>query len=98
MQELIKDITTPAGQCGRVGTDTTADSDIARGVMVARALGSVDVGQAVVVQQGETLWQIAQRIAPEADPRATVTAIRELNGLGGAPVVAGQTVIVPLGH
>ena len=53
---------------------------------------------AVVVQQGETLWQIAQRIAPEADPRAMVTSIRELNGLGGAPVVAGQTVVVPLVH
>src|SRR5262249_19524803 len=43
------------GQCGRIGTDAVADSDIARGLEVARALGSVDVGQAVVVQQGIVL-------------------------------------------
>ena len=36
----------------------------------------------VVVQAGESLWQIAQAIAPQADPRETVTLIRELNGLG----------------
>ena len=43
VQELIKDITTPAGQCGRVGTDTTADSDIARGGTVAREIGRAHV-------------------------------------------------------
>ncbi len=50
----------------------------------------------VVVQAGESLWQIAQAIAPQADPRETVTLLRELNGLGEAAVVPGQSIIVPV--
>ncbi len=49
----------------------------------------------VVVRPGENLWQIAQRIAPESDPRATVLRLRELNGLHGSQVDAGQTLVVP---
>lgn len=49
----------------------------------------------VVVQPGESLWKIAQAVAPQADPRATITAIRDLNGLGGNAVVPGQALIVP---
>jgi nucleoid-associated protein YgaU len=50
----------------------------------------------VVVQAGESLWQIAQAIAPQADPRETVTLIRELNGLGEAAVMPGQSIVVPV--
>ena len=50
----------------------------------------------VVVQAGESLWQIAQAIAPQADPRETVTLIRELNGLGEAAIVPGQSIVVPI--
>jgi nucleoid-associated protein YgaU len=49
----------------------------------------------VVVQPGETLWQIARTIDPGADPRALVSSIRELNGLGAEPVVPGQSLVVP---
>jgi len=35
--------------------DAQAEADIARGIAVARALGAVDVGQSVVVQQGLVL-------------------------------------------
>ncbi len=53
----------------------------------------------VVVQPGESLWGIAQEIAPGADPRQVVTSIRELNGLTDAPVVPGQSLVVPaFGH
>jgi hypothetical protein len=51
----------------------------------------------VVVQQGENLWQIAKAVAPQADPRETITTIRELNGLGDATVIAGQSIVVPAG-
>jgi hypothetical protein len=50
----------------------------------------------VVVQAGESLWQIAQAIAPQADPRETVTLIRELNGLGETAVMPGQSIVVPV--
>ena len=49
----------------------------------------------VVVQPGETLWQIAQTVAPQADPRETVGTIRELNGLGHEAVRPGQSLVVP---
>jgi len=43
------------GVYGKVAPDDEAWSDIRRGVEVARALGSTDVGQGVVVQQGVVL-------------------------------------------
>ncbi|MDP1877387.1 MAG: LysM peptidoglycan-binding domain-containing protein [Actinomycetota bacterium] len=49
----------------------------------------------VVVQPGETLWQIAQTVAPQVDPRETVGTIRELNGLGHEAVQPGQSIVVP---
>jgi nucleoid-associated protein YgaU len=50
----------------------------------------------VVVQAGESLWQIAKAVAPQADPRETVSLIRDLNGLGDSTLVAGQSIIVPI--
>ena len=49
----------------------------------------------VVVQPGESLWQIARQVAPNTDPRATLTTIRDLNGLGDDTVVPGQALVVP---
>ena len=34
-------------------------------------------------------------IAPGADPRETVSLIRDLNGLGDSTVVPGQSIVVP---
>lgn len=44
-----------AGPLGRHVPDAQAEADIAHGIAVAKALGAVDVGQAVVVQQGLVL-------------------------------------------
>ena len=44
-----------AGRLAGPAPDQQAEADIARGVVVARALGAVDVGQSVVVQQGLVL-------------------------------------------
>lgn len=46
---------TPLGVLGAIAPDAQAEADIARGVAVLRALDPVDVGQAVVVQQGMVL-------------------------------------------
>jgi hypothetical protein len=48
-----------------------------------------------VVQPGETLWAIARRVAPGADPRATVARLTDLNDLGSHPIVAGQRLVLP---
>ncbi len=45
----------PEGPLGHVRPDAQAIADIERGERVARALGALDVGQAVVVQQGLVL-------------------------------------------
>jgi hypothetical protein len=68
-------------------------------VQAAAGTSAAEQGQAtgiVVVQPGETLWQIAQGIAPDVDPRQTVTAIRGLNALDDGPVVPGQSIVVPM--
>ena len=46
----------------------------------------------VVVAPGETLWTIAERVAPGRDPRSVVDQIRRINDLPGGAVQAGQTL------
>jgi len=53
--ELLEHLVAVEGPYGAHRPDAQARSDIARGVEVARALGAVDVGQSVVVQQGIVL-------------------------------------------
>jgi DUF1009 family protein len=55
VQEIFTDLLTPAGQLGRIAPDDDAHKDITRGIAVARALGQLDVGQSVIVQQGIVL-------------------------------------------
>ena len=52
--------------------------------------------QSVVVASGETLWDIAQRIAPGADPRDVIAEIVDLNALSDAGAIrVGQKLFVP---
>lgn len=53
--ELVNGANMPEGPLGSIGPDEDALSDIARGMALARAIGALDVGQAVVVQQGLVL-------------------------------------------
>ena len=49
----------------------------------------------VVLAPGDTLWDIAERYAPEGtDPRAYVDLLTESNGISGAPA-AGTRVVLP---
>ena len=55
-QSVLADLLPEAGLLGRAAPpDEAARADIRRGIAVCRALGAVDVGQAVVVQQGLVL-------------------------------------------
>ena len=49
---LLDGLLADAGYLGRHRADAGAQADIARGVAILRALGPLDIGQAVVVQQG----------------------------------------------
>jgi nucleoid-associated protein YgaU len=49
----------------------------------------------VVVQSGDTLWSIASSLAGDADVRAVVYRIQQLNALEGADLVPGQVLVLP---
>jgi len=49
----------------------------------------------VVVQSGDTLWSLAERVAPEEDPRAVVDAVVDLNGLADVDLVPGMVLQLP---
>lgn len=51
----------------------------------------------VVVEPGDSLWSIAVRAEPAADPRLVIQQITDLNALPGALVVPGQRLWVPKG-
>ncbi|MGI9126490.1 MAG: LysM peptidoglycan-binding domain-containing protein [Mycobacterium sp.] len=50
----------------------------------------------VQVQAGETLQQLAGRVAPDAPAARIVERIRDLNKLDSSAVDAGQTLIAPV--
>ena len=51
--------------------------------------------QVIVIQPGQTLWDVAERYAPESiDPRAYVDALEQLNQLDGS-VMAGARIRLP---
>jgi LysM repeat protein len=49
------------------------------------------------VHQGDTLWSIADTVAPSQDPREYVALLVELNRLDSASLKPGQDLILP-GH
>jgi nucleoid-associated protein YgaU len=67
----------------------------------AHALGADSRGvvpvvrHTMVVQPGQTLWQIARALDPGADPRDTVQRIVDANALRGAEIEAGRTLVLP---
>ncbi|MDQ3151828.1 MAG: LysM peptidoglycan-binding domain-containing protein [Actinomycetota bacterium] len=68
--------------------------------VLGQGAGVPDVPGAVAevrVGAGETLWDVADRVAPGSDEQAVVARIRELNGLTGSAVRPGQELLVPDG-
>jgi UDP-2,3-diacylglucosamine hydrolase len=53
--QLLDKAALPEGPLGRLRPDADALADIAHGMRLARAIGALDIGQAVVVQQGFVL-------------------------------------------
>jgi len=55
VDSILADALAPAGPLGTLRPDAEAEADITLGVKAALALGALDIGQAVVVQQGLVL-------------------------------------------
>jgi hypothetical protein len=51
--------------------------------------------QYVTVRAGESLWSLAEEIAPDSDPRDVVSDILSLNQLSSAGLEPGQRLAVP---
>lgn len=71
-------------------------------VPAVRALGPVSEPAPVsaaryVVQQGDTLWSIAERLAPGGDPRPVVDALAAANHVEPGALIPGQALVVPSG-
>lgn len=49
----------------------------------------------VTVMPGDTLWAIAEDIAPSADPRTVISEIQKLNALANGSLQVGQQLAVP---
>ena len=49
----------------------------------------------VTIAAGESLWAIAEDIAPTADPRDVVNDILEFNGMSSAELFPGQSLALP---
>ena len=71
-------------------------------IFIPTIFGNVEAGEAGsevyvehVVSGGETLWDIAVMHRPDADPRAVVWEIRQVNDIG-AVIYPGQVVRVPV--
>lgn len=72
VHKFAQDLLMPAGVLGKVKPGKEQMADIARGIEVSQALGQLDVGQAVIVQQGLVLGveaiegtdQLISRCAP----------------------------------
>ena len=80
---ILSSALAPAGLIGRIGPDDLAQDDLAHGAKVARALGALDIGQAVVVQQGVVLAVEAAEGTAALIARAKALA---LEGPGGVLV------------
>lgn len=67
------------------------------GMLANAGAGSVPEETAVVrVMPGESVWDVAERVAPGSDVGAVVARIQEINGLDGA-LRPGQPLTVPVG-
>lgn len=49
----------------------------------------------VSIHAGETLWDLATRLDPHADPRDVIAEIMQLNALTSSEVEVGQRIALP---
>ncbi|RUR01064.1 LysM peptidoglycan-binding domain-containing protein [Labedella endophytica] len=52
----------------------------------------------LTISAGESLWQVAERIAPASDPRDVVADIVSLNQMSTSSVDAGQRIAIPVAY
>ena len=88
---------------GRVVFTSLAAVPVVAGVMLlalngggatATSSSGADLEE-VTVKAGQSLWSIAEDIAPDVDPRDVISDILSVNQLEGGSVQAGQRLMLP---
>ncbi|MFH1803422.1 MAG: UDP-2,3-diacylglucosamine diphosphatase LpxI [Pseudomonadota bacterium] len=87
VHDILTDLVTPEGVLGRVKPDDQAIRDAMHGLKIARLLGSADVGQGCVVQQGLVL---ALEAIEGTDEMVRRSALYARDGVGGVLVKASK--------
>jgi LysM domain len=82
-----------------LGTLVVAGIVVGLALLGSSAAESEVPDRTIVVQvaPGETLWELAERVAPASPTGQVVERIRELNGMRGITIHPGQPLIVPDG-
>jgi hypothetical protein len=75
------------------GAPSSAAGDPSPTSAAASSAAGVAAPATVVVEPGDTLWTIAEAIAPDTDVRITVDQLVALNG--SSPLVVGQELELP---
>ena len=68
----------------------TAQAGAALGGSSSEAPGRAPTFATTRVAAGDSLWSVAERLAPDDDPRPVVDALREARD--GAPLLVGETI------
>ncbi len=63
--------------------------------MASNQQSTVASFETVTVMPGDTLWSIAESVAPAADPRDVIGEITRLNLLQGGALQIGQELAIP---
>lgn len=92
----VADRVQPVGRWVRLACTLCFTATAVLVAVVLLSAGGARVVGPVVVQPGDTLWSVAQQADPDADPRAVVDRIKELNGLQSDSVGVGVVLQVPV--
>ena len=52
----------------------------------------------VTIEQGESLWGVAEQVAPKADPRDFISDVLAFNGLASTEIFPGQRLALPTSY
>lgn len=81
-------------QQSQVGGASAAGEGSVGGASAVGEVPAISVGDRLLVAEpGDSMWSIAQRLAPDSDPRPVVAALIEANG--GDSVRIGQQIVIP---
>ncbi|KQV26703.1 MULTISPECIES: LysM peptidoglycan-binding domain-containing protein [unclassified Microcella] len=70
----------------------------ALGGAAATATSTNAAPASITVEAGQSLWQIAALVAPEANPADVVADIIAVNDLAGGSVQPGQSLVLPAAY